>query len=68
MKFLILTMVMLLTSCGATLPVIQTETKVIDTSCSWVKVITISTKDVLTDVTARELLTHNKLVLKNCPN
>ncbi len=67
MKFLCLMMVMLLVSCASPLPVIQTETKVIDTSCSWVKVISISLQDQFTDGTARQILAHNKLVVKNCP-
>ena len=28
--------------------------------CSWVKIITVSSKDVLTDQTAREILEHNE--------
>lgn len=58
---------MLLTSCAATSPEIRTELKVIDTSCDWVKTISISVKDDITDATARQLLAHNKLVIKNCP-
>ena len=60
-------MVMLLMSCAATLPEIKTEVKVVDTSCNWVKVISISDADVITDGTARQLLAHNRQVVKNCP-
>lgn len=34
--------------------------------CSWVKIISISSKDVLTDQTAREILTHNETVEAIC--
>lgn len=34
--------------------------------CSWVKIITISSRDVLTDQTARELLQHNEKVEAIC--
>lgn len=67
MKYLALMVAPLLVSCGANTRV-QTEPTVIDTSCSWVKVIFISNKDALTDETARQVLTHNRLVDKNCPN
>lgn len=65
--FLILAMVTLLPSCAAPIPVIRYETKIVDTSCSWVKPITISVKDEITDKTAREVLAHNRLVARNCP-
>lgn len=58
---------MLLMSCANTMPAIQTETKVIDTACNWVSLISISIKDEFTDATARQVLAHNKLVVKNCP-
>ena len=35
--------------------------------CSWVKIITVSSKDVLTDQTAREILQHNEKVEAICP-
>lgn len=60
-------MAMLLQSCAATTPEIRYQTKIVDTSCSWVKPITISVKDSITDRTAREVLTHNRLVARNCP-
>lgn len=34
--------------------------------CSWAKIITVSSKDVLTDETARQLLTHNETVDAIC--
>jgi len=67
MKLIVLTLAMLLTSCAATTPEIRTETKVIDTSCSWVKVINISMSDQISDGTARQILAHNRQVTKNCP-
>ncbi len=40
---------------------------IIDTACKWVDVILISEKDVFTNETARQILRHNKTVVKNCP-
>jgi hypothetical protein len=34
--------------------------EIIDTGCSWVRPIMVSNADVLTDETAREILTHNE--------
>ena len=34
--------------------------------CSWVQVITVSRQDVLTDQTAREIVSHNEKVEKFC--
>jgi hypothetical protein len=34
--------------------------------CSWVKIITVSKADVLTDQTAREILAHNEKVETIC--
>ena len=42
-----------------------TNTVAID-SCVWVKIITISKDDVLTDETAREILSHNQKVEEIC--
>lgn len=67
MRYLILSLVMLLMSCAANTPEIKTETKIIDTSCNWAKVIMISVNDELTDGTAKQILAHNRLVKKNCP-
>ena len=35
-------------------------------SCAWIKVITVSRQDVLTDETARQLLQHNLKVEEIC--
>lgn len=43
------------------------QTRVIDNSCDWVKIITVSPKDVLTPETARQILTHDKTTKQNCP-
>jgi uncharacterized lipoprotein YajG len=66
-KLILLTTAMLLASCAAITPERIIETKVIDTSCSWAKVITISLNDQISDATARQILAHNRQVTKNCP-
>lgn len=66
-KLLICLSAMFLASCVATTPEIRTEVKIVDTSCNWVKPITISFNDNLTDITARQILAYNRLVKKNCP-
>jgi hypothetical protein len=38
----------------------------IDTACSWVRIITISKDDVLTDDTARQILIHDEQVERVC--
>lgn len=48
-------------------PEVITQTKVIDNSCNWVKIITVSPKDVLTPETARQILTHDRATKTNCP-
>lgn len=66
LRLLILSlMVMCSVSCKSAGPVI--ETVVVDTACKWVEPIYISKKDVLTDGTARQILTHNNTVDRNCP-
>ena len=47
----------LLTGCSGHIPVSE---------CSWVKIITVSRQDVLTDETARQLLAHNEKVEAIC--
>lgn len=42
------------------------NTRVIDTACSWVRIITISKDDVLTDDTARQILIHDEQVDRVC--
>jgi len=38
----------------------------VGTDCSWVKIITVSKDDVLTDETARQILAHDEKVLAVC--
>lgn len=52
-------MVPLLTSCAATGPVI-------DTGCLWTREIRVSQQDVITDLTARQILGHNKARAERC--
>lgn len=52
-------MVGLLASCGAT-------GRVTDTGCLWTKQIRVSQQDALTDLTAREILGHNKARAERC--
>jgi hypothetical protein len=59
-------MALLLSGCGTSF--LATENKVVDTFCIQTKLILISKKDDLTDGTARQILAHNELVQKNCPN
>jgi hypothetical protein len=42
------------------------STPAISGACSWVKIITVSRQDVLTDQTAREILQHNLKVEEVC--
>jgi len=67
MKLTLLMMAMLCASCVGTIPEIKREIFTVDTSCRWVRVISISSNDKLTDMTARQLLAHNRQVNKNCP-
>lgn len=55
----------ILTACAAVQPA-PPPTRVIDTACSWVKPITLSSKDILTSETAREIAEHNLAGEKNC--
>ena len=48
-------------------PVVQPEVRVIDTSCDWIKIITVSNKDILTPETAQQILTDDKTKQKHCP-
>ncbi len=59
-------MTMLIVSCAKTLP----APVVIDTACSWVRIIYLTDHDinVLDKQTKRDILAHNKSVLANCPN
>ena len=51
-------LVFLLAACGTSTVAIS--------PCSWVKIITVSSKDALTDQTAREILAHNEKVETIC--
>ncbi|WP_200780699.1 hypothetical protein [Klebsiella oxytoca] len=57
---------MLIGSCVKTLPA---KPEVIDTACSWVRVIYLTDYDidVLDKQTKRDILGHNKAVQANCP-
>ena len=54
---LLLSLTMLLSGCQSTNVI---------SPCSWVKIITVSKADVLTDQTAREILGHNEKVEEIC--
>jgi hypothetical protein len=66
--------VTLLSSCSTDGPAIKpapdvqivTQTKLVDTACDWVKPIYVSKSDVLSDDTAKAILTHNQTGAKNC--
>ncbi|WP_109256368.1 hypothetical protein [Klebsiella pneumoniae] len=57
---------MLIGSCAKTLPA---KPEVIDTACSWVRIIYLTKHDidVLDKQTKRDILAHNKAVQANCP-
>ena len=59
-------MIMLIGSCAKTLPA---KPEVIDTACSWVRIIYLTDHDidVLDKQTKRDILAHNKAVQANCP-
>lgn len=62
----------LLTACATTGPAtepepqIVTRTRVVDTSCDWVRPIYVSKADVLSDATADAILAHNLAGAKVC--
>jgi hypothetical protein len=43
-----------------------TKTRVVDTSCDWVKPIYLDKTDVLSDETAKAILAHDQAGAKNC--
>lgn len=45
---------------------VQTKPVVIDTACKWVGAIWVSKSDEMTAGTARQILNHNRAVVKNC--
>ncbi|WP_090049895.1 hypothetical protein [Citrobacter amalonaticus] len=57
---------MLITSCVRDLPA---KPEVTDTACDWVNIIYLTEHDikVLDKQTKRDILAHNKAVLRNCP-
>lgn len=59
-------MTMLIASCVSTSP----APVVVDTACSWVRVIYLTDHDidVLDKQAKRDILAHNKSVQANCPN
>ncbi|OYW89268.1 MAG: hypothetical protein B7Z23_12085, partial [Pseudomonadales bacterium 32-61-5] len=46
-------------------PTPESAVRVVDTACSWVRLITISPAD--TPETKRQVLAHDQAVLTNCP-
>lgn len=40
--------------------------KVVDTACTWTRIITISKDDKLTDETSRQILAHDKAYSERC--
>lgn len=50
----------------ASAPEVVTKTRVVDTSCDWVKPIYLDKTDVLSDATARAILAHDQAGAKNC--
>lgn len=66
-------MTLLLTSCGtnglgisAFHRQVEYRPVVVDTGCKWVGIITVSSADVFTPVTARQILNHNETYERNC--
>ncbi|WQZ00335.1 o-spanin [Escherichia phage Shy] len=58
---------MLLTSCATNGRGIESPKVVtVDTACKWVQPIYVSKDDVITDGTARQILSHNETFVKNC--
>ena len=56
----------MLAGCPATAPIQQPQTRVIDSSCSWVKLITVVPAD--SEETKRQVLAHDKALIANCPS
>lgn len=71
MRYHLLLAGLLATSCASTTPTpspIVLPAKIIDNSCDWVRLVSVSSTDVLTAETVRQLRTHDKAVKANCPN
>lgn len=45
---------------------VVTQTRVVDTSCEWAEPIYVSKADVLSDATAKAILSHNKTGAAKC--
>ncbi len=63
--------VLLLAGCATTCPPqpapeVVTKTRVVDTSCDWVKPIYLDKTDVLSNATAKAILAHDQAGAKNC--
>jgi hypothetical protein len=61
----------LLTGCAATCPPtaapeVVTKTRIVDTSCDWVKPIYLDKTDVLSDATAAAILAHDEAGAAHC--
>lgn len=57
---------MLASGCAILGRATEPETVTVDTSCAWARPIYVSRGDVLTDETARALLSHNEAGAKRC--
>lgn len=53
-------------ACPTTTPEVVTKTRVVDTSCDWVKPIYLDKTDVLSDSTAKAILAHDEAGQKAC--
>ncbi|MEA9393128.1 hypothetical protein SJI19_21750 [Acerihabitans sp. TG2] len=60
---------MLIASCSRNTPTPQTKTVVVDTACSWVRIIRLTQEDIkaLDPRTKRDILAHDIAVDANCP-
>lgn len=67
-----LSLTVLLMACAATecppavVPDTITRTRIVDTSCDWVKPIYLDKTDVLSDATAKAILAHDQAGAKAC--
>lgn len=68
-KLLPYLLAMLSASCattGPSSPELPTQVRIVDTGCDWTRPIYIAREDVLTDSTARTILTHNQTGARLC--
>lgn len=63
----LLTTAVLLPGCVTNGRAIDDVPAVVDSACEWVVPIYISSRDVLTPGTARQILNHNETLEQNCP-